>query len=65
MATISIPKKEYHQLTEKALRYDYLRQLLKENIFACPPTRNTKKIIESFKKTGLYNQNFLKSLGGD
>lgn len=62
MATISIPKKEYHQLVEKALRYEYIRQLLKEDIFASPPTRNVKKIIEAFGKTRLYNNAFLKSL---
>jgi len=62
MATISISKKEYHQLVEKALRYDYLNQLLKEDIFACPPTRNIKKIVKAFGKTRLYNNVFLKSL---
>ena len=62
MATISIPKKEYHQLVEKALRYEYIRQLLKEDIFASPPTRNVKRIIGSFERTKLYNKKFLKSL---
>ena len=60
--TISIPKNEYHRLVEKALRYDYLHQLLEENLFASPPTRSVKKVIESFEKTGLYNKNFLRSL---
>ena len=62
MATISISKKEYHQLVEKALRYEYIRQLLKEDMFASPPTRSVKKIIESFKETRRYNKEFLKSL---
>jgi len=62
MATISISKKEYHQLVEKALRYEYISQLLKEDIFASPPTRSVKKIIESFKATRLYNKEFLRSL---
>lgn len=62
MATISIPKKEYHQLVEKALRYDYLRQLFKEDIFASPPVQDAQKVVESFKKIGLYNKKFLKSL---
>lgn len=62
MATVSIPKKEYHQLVEKALRYDYINQLLKEDLFASPPTRNIRRIIESFKKTKLYNKGFLRSL---
>ncbi len=62
MVTITIPKKEYHRLTEKAFRYDYLRQLLEEDIFSCPPTKNVKKVIESFRGTGLYKKNFLRSL---
>ena len=62
VATTVIQKKEYRQLVEKALRYDYLRQILEEDIFASPLTRNVKKVIESFNKTGLYNKRFLKSL---
>lgn len=62
MATIAIPKKEYHQLVEKALRYDYIRQLFREDLFSSPPTRNPEEIIESFEETGLYNKSFLKSL---
>ncbi|KPJ56347.1 hypothetical protein AMJ49_05080 [Parcubacteria bacterium DG_74_2] len=62
MATISIPKKQYNELVDKALRYEYLRQIMKENIFASPPVRDTKKIIKSFKETGKYNQKFLQSL---
>ena len=62
MANITLPKKEYHQLVEKALRYDYLHQLLEEDLFASPPTRSVKKVIESFEKTELYNKNFLRNL---
>lgn len=62
MVTITLPKKEYHRLVEKALRYDYIRQLLKEDIFASPPTRSIKKVIESFARTGLYKKEFLRSL---
>ena len=62
MAKVSLPKEEYHQLVKKALRYDYLRQLLKEDLFASPPTRSIKKVIESFARTGLYNKQFLRDL---
>jgi len=62
MVTVTIPKKEYQRLSEKALRYEYLRQFLEEDFFACPPTKNTKDAIMEFKKSGLYNQKFLKSL---
>ena len=62
MVTITIPKKEYQRLSEKALRYEYLRQLLEEDIFASPPSKNTRGVIKEFKKSGIYNQKFLKSL---
>ncbi|MCK4782000.1 hypothetical protein KAS79_03730 [Candidatus Parcubacteria bacterium] len=62
MATITIPKKEYNKLIESTLRYEYLRQIMNENIFASPPTRNAREVVKSFKKTGKYNQKFIQSL---
>lgn len=62
MTTITIPQKEYRKLVEKSLRYEYLRQIMEENIFAPPPVKNIRKVIEEFGKTGLYNSAFLKSL---
>jgi len=63
MVTVTIPKKEYQSLAEKALRYEYLRQLLEEDIFGTPLNRDTKEVIREFNKSGLYNQKFLESLG--
>jgi len=64
MVTVTIPKKEYQKLIERALRYEYLRQILKEeeDIFAPPPTKNSKEIIKSFRATKLYSPEFLRSL---
>ena len=62
MANITIPKKEYQKLTEKALRYEYIRQLMEEDFFASPPTKNVQKIIKEFRQTGRYNRKFLESL---
>lgn len=62
MVTITVPKKEYQRLLDKAFRYEYLRQILEEDIFASPPTKNIKKIIQTFEKTKLYNQKFLERL---
>lgn len=62
MANITLPQKEYQKLIEKALRYEYIRQMMEGSLFSPPPTRNVKKIIEEFRKTGLYNQKFLGSL---
>ncbi len=62
MATITIPKKECQQLLERALRYDYLRQIIEEDLFASPPTRSIKEIVKAFQKTKKYNRKFIESL---
>lgn len=62
MATITLPRKEYQELLEKAMRYEYLRQLLAADIFSPPPTRNAKVVLRAFQQTGKYSRQFLKSL---
>lgn len=64
MDTITLPKKEYQNLIEKALRYEYLAKIIKkqEDIFACPPIKSSKEVLKNFKAVGLYNPAFLKSL---
>lgn len=62
MEEITISKKEYQELLEKALRYDYFRRLMEEDIFSPPPTKNIREIIRAFKKTKIYSPEFLKSL---
>jgi hypothetical protein len=62
MQTVTISKKEYEELIEKKLRYEYLHQIVEGDIFSSPPTKDIKEIINAFKKTGLYNQKFIDSL---
>lgn len=62
MTTITISKKEYQKVFEKALRYDYLRHLFEKDTFSPPPTRDRKMILKEFGKTKKYNQKFLDSL---
>ena len=62
MQTVTISRKEYQALIEKKLRYEYLHQIIEDDIFSPPPTKDTKEIIYAFKKTGLYNQKFIDSL---
>jgi hypothetical protein len=62
MNTVVISKKEYKELIEKKLRYEYLRNAMEEDIFASPPTRNKKEIINAFRATGQYNQKFINSV---
>ena len=62
MVTVTIPKKDYKQLLEKAMRYEYLRTILHEDIFSPPPTKSVKNVIRAFRATKKYNRNFLKGL---
>ncbi|OIO45703.1 hypothetical protein COX24_03175 [bacterium (Candidatus Gribaldobacteria) CG23_combo_of_CG06-09_8_20_14_all_37_87_8] len=64
MDVITIPQKTYQKLIEKALKYEYLAGIIKDeqSIFNAPPTKEIKDIIKSFKATKLYNQAFLSSL---
>ena len=62
MQTVTISKKEYEELVEKKLCYEYLYQIIEGDIFSPPPTNDIKEVIKAFKKTGLYNQKFIGSL---
>jgi len=62
MATVTISKRKYDELAEKAMRYEYVQQLLKGDIFSAPPTRSRKSVLKAFRETGKYNQKFLASL---
>jgi len=59
---ITIPKKEYQKLLEKSFRYEYFRQILKEDIFLPPSAKDINQIIKEFKATKRYNKKFLDSL---
>ena len=60
MDTITIPKKQYQSLMERALRYDYLAGIIskKENIFASPPTRVAERGMDGLGETQLYSTSF-------
>ena len=64
MDTITLPKKTYQSLLEKALRYERLSGIVqdKESIFAPPATKSITAIMKSLKSNGRYNPMFLKSL---
>lgn len=62
MDTVVISKKEYQELFEKKLRYEYLCQIIEEDFFAPPPAKSVEEIIKTFRQTKLYKQEFLKSL---
>ncbi len=66
MDTITISKKEYQTLIDRALKYEYLASIVKkdENFFECPPVKNAKRVVSEFRKTKLYSEKFLNSLEG-
>lgn len=62
MSTVAISKTEYKELLDKKLRYEFLRQILEEDIFSAPPTRSAKAVISDFKAINKYKKSFLDSL---
>jgi len=62
MTTITIPKKEYEQLVDKALRYEYFQSVLKQDPLAPPSSRSTKEVIKELKATKQYSPEFIASL---
>lgn len=62
MATITIPKKEYEELVEKRVKYEWLKEIIEGNTFSSPPTKNALEVMAAFKATKKYNSKFLKSL---
>lgn len=62
MSTVTIPKKEYKELMEKKLVFEYLKEIIEKGIFSPPPTKGKKTVIKAFQETGLYKKEFLTSL---
>ncbi len=62
MATITIPKTEYHELKKKADAYELIFRVIQEGLFVPPPTRSGEKMMRELKKSGKYNAAFLNSL---
>ena len=53
---------EYKELKERADTFARLFPINKRFAHLVPPIRSRSKIIEEFKKTGLYNKKFIDSL---
>ncbi len=62
MSMVTISKREYRELVEKKLRYDYLHQVIVSDVFSLPPVRSRKSVLKAFSGTKKYNKKFLKSL---
>ncbi|MEK7192988.1 MAG: hypothetical protein AAB682_02520 [Patescibacteria group bacterium] len=59
MVTITITKREYENLVEKKLYFDYMQALMKEKIFSPPNIKSSKSVIATLQATKKYNKKFL------
>ena len=61
---ITITKEKYEELRDKAKQFEFIQKLAfdADLFFKKPSTRNIADIIGEMKKTGRYNNDFLKSL---
>ena len=62
MNNITISKKEYRGLFEKAVRYEHIYKILTEDMFASPSEKSTKKIVKEFGALKRYSSDFMVSL---
>lgn len=62
MSNVTISKKEYDDLLDKKLRYEYMRQLLVGDYFSSPPTKKVSEAMKAFRESKRYNKEFLASL---
>lgn len=60
--TVTLSRSEYQRLRDIAKRFELAQTILAGHPFAEPPTRDAKHIMREFRRTGRYNEPFLKSL---
>ena len=62
MSTITIPKIEYDFLKKRATAYERVLSIAQDEMFAPPPTRSEKNIIQTLRATKRYNKKFIASV---
>lgn len=62
MSTVTITKTQYKSLKERADAYERIVSAARRELFTPPPVRSVRVAISAFRKTGKYNEAFLKSL---
>jgi len=64
MDTITLPKKIYSDLLEKAMRYQYVASILQneDNVFGPPPVKSVQQLVKAFSSAGHYSKSFIASL---
>jgi hypothetical protein len=59
---ITLSRKEYDDLLDKKMRFDFLRNAFDEDLFSPPPTQDSNEVVEAFKSTNKYTKEFIDSL---
>lgn len=59
MNTVTIPQKEYQNLVDTKLRFEYIRRAIDDQLFASPPQKSRKKIIATLRSTKRYSEEFM------
>ena len=59
MITVTLPKSKYQVLKKRAEAYELILNIIEDDLFSPPLTWNRRKIVNEFKKTGLYSQKFI------
>lgn len=62
MNSATITATQYKALKERANAYERIVSAARRELFAPPPVRSGWETISAFRKTGKYNEAFLKSL---
>lgn len=62
MNTVTITKTQYEALKKRANAYERIISAARSELFVPPPTRNARATMNALRKTGKYNESFLKSL---
>ena len=57
-----LTKREYEDLLDAKLRFEFLRHTLTDDIFSPPPTRNAGEVVSAFRAIGKYSEPFLERL---
>ncbi len=63
MSTVTISKTEYTTLKRRAEAYDRIVAVATDELFAAPPVRSRRTVMQALKSTRRYNKNFLASIG--
>ncbi|MBI2050546.1 MAG: hypothetical protein HYT31_01955 [Parcubacteria group bacterium] len=60
--SVTLTKREYEDLLDAKLRFEFLRHTLTDDVFSPPPTRDAGEVVRAFKETSKYSEQFFERL---